>query len=244
MTKKIRVQEAALTGTERKEFVQEMFDSVAEKYDKLNHILSLGVDIIWRKRASKLLKLSAGDSHLDLACGTGDFAVEVYQRYRIPVVASDFSKEMLKYAEIKFKNKFDTEELKTEWADAEDLPFEDNSFTAVTIGFGIRNFGDKQKALDEIFRVLKQSGRLVILEFSTIRTPVIGKVFEFYFKHILPRIASLFTKNKKAYTYLPDSVDTFPDQKSFCKLMEQSGFQNVYYKNYHFGIASVFYGEK
>jgi demethylmenaquinone methyltransferase / 2-methoxy-6-polyprenyl-1,4-benzoquinol methylase len=244
MTKKLRVQEAALQGEERKEFVREMFDSVAEKYDLLNHVLSMGIDVVWRKRATKLLKLVKGDSHLDLACGTGDFAIEVFKTYQVPVIASDFSNEMLKHADIKFKNKFNSENLTTKWADAEDLPFDDNSFTGVTIGFGIRNFGDKEKSLTEIFRVLKKSGRLVILEFSTIRTPIIGKIFELYFKYILPRIASLFTANKKAYTYLPDSVDTFPDQNSFCKMIELAGFQKVHYKNYHFGIASVFYGEK
>lgn len=244
MGKELRIKEAALNGDERKKYVREMFDSIAGRYDFLNHFLSLGIDILWRKRATKLLKLSQGDKHLDLACGTGDFAIEVHKKYDVDVIAGDFSEEMLKFAEEKFKKASFTGSLKTEWVDAENIPFEDNTFNAVTIGFGIRNFGDKKKALREIHRVLKDKGKLIILEFSTIRTPVLGKLFEIYFKYILPGIASLFSKNKTAYTYLPDSVEMFPDQNKFCNMMKDASFQNVYFKNYHFGIASVFYGEK
>jgi demethylmenaquinone methyltransferase/2-methoxy-6-polyprenyl-1,4-benzoquinol methylase len=239
---KVRIKEAEVFGDERKKYVTKMFDSVAKNYDFLNHLLSGGIDILWRKRAVRQLSLTENEKHLDLACGTGDFAIEVQKKFSCHVTGADISTEMLAIAREKTKEKMANFEFLH--ADAENLPFEDNTFSSVTIGFGIRNFGDKAKALREILRILKPQGKLVILEFSKIRTPIIGALFDFYFRNILPKIGALFSDDKYAYTYLPDSVNTFPNQPDFTKLMTDQGFQNAYYKNYTFGIATLFYAEK
>lgn len=244
MSLRVKVDAANFTGEERKKYVTRMFDGIAEKYDFLNHVLSFGVDIIWRKKATKRFEFKNDHIHLDLATGTGDFAFEVAKNNVQKVIGLDISSEMIKIAnskKLKFKAKVDFDFMT---GDAENLPFEDNSINTVSIGFGIRNFGNKKKALDEIFRVLKKDGQLVILEFAKNRTFLIGPLFNFYFKHILPKIGSLFSKDKEAYAYLPDSVETFPSQDEFKALIKSSGFNKVLFKNYSFGISTMFYGQK
>jgi len=239
---KIRIKEANYEGEKRKKYVTKMFDSVAKNYDFLNHFLSLGIDIRWRKKATRLLHLQREDNHLDIASGTGDFAFEVKKKYSARVIGSDISNGMLKVA-LKKASKKNLDVIFCE-SDAENLPFSKNSFSSVSIGFGIRNFGDKKKALQEIHTVLQPKGKLVILEFSKNRTPIIGKLFYFYFKYILPKIGAFFSSDKEAYTYLPDSVETFPVQEEFIQLMKETRYIKTYYKNLLFGICTLFYGEK
>lgn len=240
----IRIKEAGISGEERKEYVTKMFNSVARRYDFLNHFLSGGIDILWRKKAAKRLTLKPESKHLDLATGTGDFAIEIYNRFGCEVHGSDISDGMLEIGKQKITAMGKSDKIFLSLADAENIPFDENTFDSVTIGFGIRNFGDKEKALREILRVLKPSGKLVILEFSKIRTPIIGSLFDFYFKHILPKIGALFSDDKEAYTYLPDSVNTFPAQPDFVLMLSEQGFTNAGYKNLSFGISSIFWGEK
>lgn len=245
MSSKIKIEAANFKGESRKKYVTHMFDSIAEKYDFLNHVLSFGVDILWRKRAVKLIDIKQNHTHLDLATGTGDFAFEVAKNdYVKKIVGLDISTEMIKFANIKNQKNINSNKIEFIVGDAEKLPFEDSSLDSVSISFGIRNFGNQEQSLKDIHRVLKPNGQLIILEFAKNKTPIIGILFNFYFKYVLPKIGALLSKDKEAYTYLPDSVETFPSQNEFLKLIEDSGFATCYYKNYTFGISTLFYGQK
>ena len=244
MNQKIKIDAANYSGDDRKQYVTRMFDGIAEKYDFLNHVLSFGIDILWRKKATKRIHFKPNHHHLDLATGTGDFAFEIASYDPEKIVGLDISKEMIKIANHKKESKNDKTKFEFLIGDAENLPFEDQSFHSVSIGFGIRNFGDKHKALKEIHRILKENGQLIILEFAKNRTPIIGSLFNFYFKNILPKIGAFFSKDKEAYRYLPDSVETFPTQDEFKDLIKSAGFSTVRYKNYSFGISTLFYAEK
>lgn len=239
---KVKIDAATFSGEERKTYVTAMFNSIADNYDFLNHVLSGGIDILWRKKAAKQLKLNSLAHHLDIATGTGDFAFEIEQRYKCSVDGLDISKEMLKVAEQK-REKRGVSNITFRLGDGEKLPYEDEMFESATIAFGIRNFGNREQALEEIHRVLKPGGKLIILEFAKNRTFVIGKLFELYFKYVLPKIGAFFSKDKEAYTYLPDSVNSFMTQEEFTAMM-QNQFNSATFKNLSFGIATMFIAEK
>lgn len=241
-TDRLNVEAAGFEGDERKTYVRRMFDSIAGTYDSLNHILSGGFDIIWRKRAAKRLTLSADMKHLDLATGTGDFAFEIKRRFDCNVTGIDISQNMLNIAEQK-KARRDVQGITFINGDAEQLPFPDQSFHSVSIGFGIRNFGDKKAALKEIKRVLKPGGRLIILEFAKNRTPIVGDLMDFYFRRILPLIGRMLSKHKDAYMYLPESVNTFMTQAEFTAAIAVE-FSNASYKNFMFGICTLFIADR
>jgi demethylmenaquinone methyltransferase/2-methoxy-6-polyprenyl-1,4-benzoquinol methylase len=239
---KVKVAAAEYSGIDRKKYVTGMFDSIADNYDFLNHFLSGGIDILWRKRAAKRLKLTEESVHLDIATGTGDFAFEIENRYKCAVHGLDISKEMLKVAETK-KQKRNKSNIFFTLGDGEKLPYEANYFDSVTIAFGIRNFGNREQALEEIHRVLKQDGQLSILEFAKNRTFVIGRLFEFYFKHILPKVGAMFSKDKEAYTYLPESVNSFMTQQDFTAMLKDQ-FRVASFRNFTFGICTLFEARK
>ncbi len=223
--------------------IQAMFDDIAPRYDFLNHFLSLNIDKIWRKKLVRMLKNNAPQSILDLAAGTCDLSIALARLHPQKIVAADLSSAMLAVGQKKITQKGLSPLITTQTACAEQLPFSDNTFDACTIGFGIRNFEDPQKGLDEILRVLKPNGRLLILEFSKSQG-LFSPLFRFYFKNILPLLGKIISKNASAYTYLPDSVQEFPSGKDFLALMEKSGFKNTSARSLTLGIASIYSGEK
>jgi len=225
--------------------VREMFSGIATKYDFLNHFLSVNVDKRWRKLVSRKLKdvlENAEAQVLDVACGTGDLSLELQKAGKAKVFGTDFCRPMLEIA----YDKNDKNDLNIPYieADGMNLSFADESFDAVTIAFGLRNFSNWQAGLRELHRVLKTGGKLVILEFSTPIIPGFRQAFQFYFSYILPRIGGAVSGSRGAYEYLPDSVSRFPDQKNLAKMMRETGFSDVEYKNLTGGIAAIHSGVK
>ncbi len=227
------------------EAVREMFSGIATKYDFLNHFLSGNIDRKWRKLVAKKLKsvLENPDALvLDVACGTGDLSLELQRNARAKVIGTDFCRPML---DIAFdKNDKSTTKIPYLEADGMNLSFADETFDAVTIAFGLRNFSNWQNGLIELRRVLKTGGKLAILEFSTPLIPGFRQAFQFYFSSILPRIGGIVSGSRGAYEYLPDSVARFPDQKNLAKMMQETGFAEVEYKNLTGGIAALHTGIK
>jgi demethylmenaquinone methyltransferase / 2-methoxy-6-polyprenyl-1,4-benzoquinol methylase len=225
--------------------VREMFSGIAKKYDFLNHFLSVNTDKRWRRLVSKKLKdiLDREDALvLDVACGTGDLSVELQTSGKASVIGTDFCRPMLEIAFDKNdKNKTSIPYIE---ADGMNLSFADNTFDAVTIAFGLRNFSNWQDGLVELHRILKKGGRLAILEFTTPVVPGFKQIFNLYFTQILPRIGGAVSGSRGAYEYLPDSVSRFPDQKGLVKMLEQTGFSDVEYKNLTGGIAALHTGTK
>lgn len=225
--------------------VREMFSGIAKKYDFLNHFLSVNTDKRWRRLVSKKLKdvLEREDALvLDVACGTGDLSVELQTSGKAKVVGTDFCRPML---EIAFdKNNKNKTSIPYIEADGMNLSFADETFDAVTIAFGLRNFSNWEDGLVELHRILKKGGKLAILEFSTPVVPGFKQVFNLYFTQLLPRIGGAVSGSRGAYEYLPDSVSRFPDQKGLAKMMEATGFSEVEYKNLTGGIAALHIGTK
>ena len=225
--------------------VREMFSGIAKKYDFLNHFLSVNTDKRWRRLVSKKLKdiLDREDALvLDVACGTGDLSVELQTAGKASVIGTDFCRPMLEIAFDKNdKNKTSIPYIE---ADGMNLSFSDDTFDAVTIAFGLRNFSNWQDGLVELHRILKKGGRLAILEFTTPVVPGFKQIFNLYFTQILPRIGGAVSGSRGAYEYLPDSVSRFPDQKGLVKMMQQTGFADVEYKNLTGGIAALHTGTK
>ena len=229
----------------KKKQVAEMFDNIAYKYDFLNHFLSMNIDKIWRRKSIRLLEKSKPGKILDVATGTGDFAVEIYKRLKPKmIIGIDMSTGMLKVGEEKVKKKKLSEIIEFLEGDSENIKFPDNSFDAVTVAFGVRNFENLQKGINEMYRVLKPGGEVVVLEFSRPENFPVKQLYNFYFKRILPTVGSLFSKDMSAYTYLPASVDAFPYGKKFVDKMKEAGFKNIKEKKFTFGISSVYYGQK
>lgn len=228
----------------KKQNVRQMFDAIAGTYDFLNHLLSFGIDIYWRKKAVGLLKLSHPLKILDIATGTGDFAIEAVKLNPQKIIGIDISEKMLSIAKEKIRKLHLEGKIKFQLADCENLPFKNNSFDAVTVGFGVRNFENLDKGLKEMHRVLKKDGKIVILEFSKPKAFPIKNIFNFYFKNILPFIGKFISKNREAYAYLPQSVQKFPDGEDFLKIMKKIGFLNPKQIKLTFGIASIYIGGK
>jgi len=225
--------------------VREMFSGIAKRYDFLNHFLSVNTDKRWRRLVSKKLKdvLDREEALvLDVACGTGDLSVELQTKGKAKVIGTDFCRPML---EIAFdKNAKNQTAIPYIEADGMNLSFADNTFDAVTIAFGLRNFSNWQDGLVELHRILKKGGKLAILEFTTPVVPGFKQIFNLYFTQILPRIGGAVSGSRGAYEYLPDSVQKFPDQKGLVKMMQETGFSDVEYKNLTGGIAALHIGTK
>jgi len=233
------------TDTGKKQQVANMFNNISKKYDFLNRILSFGIDKIWRRKAINTLKDLNPQVILDVATGTGDFAFEAI-RILNPrkVVGVDISEGMLAIAQEKILERKLSEQFNVQIGDSEQLGFADETFDAVTVAFGVRNFENLQEGLNDICRVLRPNGKAVILEFSNPRTFPIKQFYSFYSKYILPQIGKIFSKDSRAYTYLPESIVQFPDGRDFTDLLLKAGFKNAVSKPQTFGICTIYIGTK
>lgn len=228
----------------KKEEVATMFNNISAKYDFLNHFLSLGIDKLWRKKAIKMLGEVKPKRILDIATGTGDFAIESLKLNPEEVIGIDISAGMLdKGREKMVKRKID-HIITMKLGDSEDLPFEDNYFDGLTVGFGVRNFEHLENGLSEMLRVVRPGGKLIILEFSKPKKFPIKQGFNFYSKNIIPILGKTISKDAKAYTYLPESVAAFPEGRDFETILEKLGYKEVKSTLVSGGIATIYSGLK
>jgi demethylmenaquinone methyltransferase/2-methoxy-6-polyprenyl-1,4-benzoquinol methylase len=220
-----------------------MFDSIAPRYDLLNRVLSLGIDQRWRTQAIRLLEPDEPRRIVDVATGTADLAIKA-ERLLHPreVVGVDLSAEMLRFGREKLDRRGLTPRVTLQQADAETLPFAEGDFDAALVAFGVRNFEDLDAGLQEIARVLRPGGALVVLEFSHPRQAPIKQLYRFYSRHILPRIGGAISQNNGAYQYLPESVAAFPDGPDFLARMEAAGYRDLLWQPLTFGVASLYKG--
>lgn len=228
----------------KKKQVAEMFNNISHKYDFLNHFLSGGIDILWRKKAVKILAKSKPKLILDVACGTGDFAIECVKLNPDKIYGVDISSGMLEVGKKKIKKRGLENLLEFKLGDGEKLDFEDNTFDAITVAFGVRNFENLEAGLKDMLRVLKPSGKVVVLEFSTPTKFPMKQLYSFYFKNILPIMGKMVSKDDTAYTYLPESVAAFPDGDKFLEVLSKLGYKNSKCKPLTFGISSIYTAEK
>ena len=225
--------------------ISSMFSSIAPRYDLLNRLLSLGFDRCWRRFAVNQLPKSENAKFLDVATGTCDVALEIVKRYPdAKVVGVDFSEGMLELGREKVKKAGLQDRIEVRFADVTSLPFEDNTFDASIIAFGIRNVQDYRKGIEELGRVLKSGGKVVILEFTSIQNRFFRRPYRFYITKILPLIGEIISGKKGAYKYLPSSMLDFPGPEEFKKTIEEAGLQDVKYYKLTFGITAVHVGTK
>jgi demethylmenaquinone methyltransferase / 2-methoxy-6-polyprenyl-1,4-benzoquinol methylase len=232
-------------GGTKKEQVADMFNNISKTYDFLNHFLSLGIDTIWRKKAIKELKNDKPGLILDVATGTGDFAFEALRILKPEkIIGVDISRGMLDVAEQKIAHRKMGDRFEVKLGDSEKLPFAANEFDAVTVAYGVRNFENLEFGLADMQRVLKPGGKAVVLEFSKPKVFPVKQLYNFYFNYITPGIGKLFSKDARAYSYLPESVAAFPDGDAFILLMQKVGFKNTKCRPLAFGICSIYTGVK
>lgn len=222
-----------------------MFDNISPTYDFLNHFLSFGIDVIWRKKAIRALQTIQPQQLLDVATGTGDFALEAIKTLKpAKVIGVDISRGMLDVAKDKIAKKGLEGQFEVLLGDSENLPFPQHTFDAVTVAFGVRNFENLEKGLADICRVLKPGGKAVILEFSKPKKFPIKQLYGFYSHRVLPFIGKVFSKDSRAYTYLPESVAQFPDGKDFTDILSRVGFSETACRPQTFGICTIYIGTK
>ena len=222
-----------------------MFDRISPKYDALNHLLSLNIDKVWRRKTAKVVAKKHPKAILDLATGTADLAIALAKRNpKAHIIGMDISEKMMETGKAKIAKQGLENQVELRYGDAAKLPFEDNSFDAVTVAFGVRNFEDLGQGLSEIRRVLKPHGQTVILEFSLPERFPIKQLYKLYFKHILPKIGRIVSKDENAYTYLPVSVEKFPKPKAFCNLLASNGLKNSKAKRLSCGVATLYVATK
>lgn len=228
----------------KKQQVTEMFDNIAPTYDTLNHSLSLGIDILWRRKAIRALAPYKPEIVLDIATGTGDFAVEAMRLHPKKVIGLDISPGMLEVGKKKVAMRGHAATIDMILGDSEDLPFENDSIGAITVGFGVRNFEHLEVGLGEMLRVLKPGGAAVILEPSVPKRFPMKQIFTFYFKRILPFFGRLVSGDKRAYTYLPESVGAFPHGQDFVAICKKVGYRKCSYQPLSLGICAFYLIEK
>lgn len=229
----------------KKKQVENMFDKIAFRYDFLNRFLSAGIDVGWRKKAIKQLIPIHPKNILDVATGTGDFAITSYEILRPEKITGiDISDGMLEIGRKKIAKAGLENSIKLINGDSEAILFDDNSFDAVTVAFGVRNFENLEKGLSEIKRVLKPGGKLIVLECTKPSLPVIKQLYNFYMKFVTPKIGKIIAKNNEAYQYLNDSVLQFPEKESFIQILNQSDYRNAFYKTLTLGICTIYCAEK
>ncbi len=221
--------------SDKKTQVKNMFDNIAGRYDFLNHFLSFGLDIYWRKKALKLTGLNSESILLDVACGTGDVAIEAKKLGVQKIYGADFSLNMLKL----FEKKSDWTNGNLVQMVAEKIPIKDESVTNITVAFGVRNFYDIQEGFNSFYRILKPNGKATVIEFRMPSNILIKSIYKFYFKNILPFLGGIISGDKAAYTYLPDSVEEFDEKINLGKLLINSGFSEIKKYNFTFGTVQV-----
>lgn len=226
--------------TSKKRQVEEMFNDISPKYDLLNHLLSANIDKLWRNRVVRMLEQKQPKTIIDIATGTADFALAASYIKNCIITGIDISEGMLEVGREKINKKGLNDRIKLVKADSENLPFEQDSFDAAIVGFGVRNFETLKKGLSEIFRVLKPGGEFYVLEFSRPSKTPVKQFYRFYFTRILPLVGGIISKNRNAYTYLPESVNEFPDGVNFLSILAETGFTETQYFEQTFGIATIY----
>ncbi|NER18668.1 bifunctional demethylmenaquinone methyltransferase/2-methoxy-6-polyprenyl-1,4-benzoquinol methylase UbiE [Spongiivirga citrea] len=232
------------SDSSKKEQVTEMFDTISTKYDGLNRVISFGIDVKWRKKVVALVKETKPESVLDIATGTGDLIISMAETGATKLVGLDISPGMLEVGKQKIATQGLSDKIDMIIGDSEQMPFDDNSFEAITVAFGVRNFENLEKGLAEILRVLKPKGRLVILETSVPTKTPYKQGFYLHSKLILPTVGKLFSKDKTAYTYLSKSAAAFPHGKAFNNILEKIGFIAIENKPQTFGVATIYTASK
>lgn len=228
----------------KKEQVAGMFDRIAGRYDFLNHFLSMGIDKGWRKKAIRTLSSIQPKKILDVATGTGDLAIAALVLQPEHITGVDISEGMMEIGRKKLAEKGLSDKITLLYGDSEALPFETQTFDAITCAYGVRNFEHLEKGMEQMSRVLRPGGRVAILEFSQPKKFPVKQLYRFYFRYILPFLGKRVSKDATAYTYLPESVAAFPEGTAFCKIMERSGFVQVKARPLTFGITTLYTGEK
>jgi demethylmenaquinone methyltransferase/2-methoxy-6-polyprenyl-1,4-benzoquinol methylase len=227
--------------------VRQMFGSIAPHYDRMNHLLSMNIDRYWRWRTVRAVRPTGSDPILDICTGTGDlaFAFLKHTSGKAPVVAADFCREMLEIGCLKQRQVSHSDQIRFMEADAQALPFADNTFQVVSVAFGLRNVADTDQGLREMVRVCRPAGRVAVLEFSTPRRQPIKAIYGWYFRHVLPRLGQWLARNDhEAYSYLPESVQEFFEGSALVERMRAAGLCNVRYHALTMGIATLYVGEK
>lgn len=220
--------------------VEAMFDNIAHKYDFLNHFLSANIDKLWRKKVVKAVAASNPSKVLDVATGTADLAIALSKYCSAETTGIDISRKMLDVGQDKLNTRKLSTQIKLMQADSENLPFDDETFDAVMVAFGVRNFEDLDRGLSEMYRVTRKGGMVAVLEFSKPKKFPIKQLYNFYFKNILPVLGKLFSKDRGAYTYLPESVNLFPEGKAFIDRLSAAGYSSIEQKRLTFGIATIY----
>lgn len=226
--------------SEKKNQVKKIFDNIASRYDFLNHFLSFGLDFYWRKKALKLTDLNSSSILLDVACGTGDVAIQAKKMGVQKIYGADFSHNMLRLFDKKSKWIYGNLVQMV----AEKIPFKDESVTNITVAFGVRNFYDIQEGFNSFHRILKPEGKVTIIEFRMPSNKIIRSLYRFYFKNILPVLGGIISGDKAAYTYLPDSVEEFDEKINLISLLTNSGFREIKKFNFTFETVQVLIAQK
>ena len=230
----------------KKEQVEQMFDNIAPTYDKLNHIMSLNIDRVWRRRVMRIVRRAKAHKIMDVATGTGDLAIAMAKRVdRTQILGVDLSEEMLAVARAKVRKQGLEERIMLEKGDAENLVMvADESVDAVTVAFGVRNFENMEQGLRELYRTIKHGGKLVVLEFSMPKNRLVRWIYRQYAHRLLPYVGGMISKDRRAYTYLPDSVEEFPAPEKFAQILKDVGFSKVRLRRQSFGIAYIYEATK
>lgn len=232
------------SNLDKKKQVEQMFDKISGNYDGLNRVISMGTDVKWRKKVIAMVKAENPKSILDIATGTGDLAIQMADSNADKIVGLDLSEGMLKVGRKKIENKNLQDKIEMIQGDSEALPFEDNSFDAITVAFGVRNFENLEKGLSEIHRVLNPGGIFVVLETSVPTKFPFKQGYKLYSGYILPLIGKAFSKDKEAYSYLSKSAASFPYGEAFNNILKKTGFINVDHQPQTFGVATIYKGSK
>jgi demethylmenaquinone methyltransferase/2-methoxy-6-polyprenyl-1,4-benzoquinol methylase len=232
-------------NADRKVMVESMFDSIAWRYDFLNHFLSFGIDRLWRRKAVRIISRHYQNPEIiDVATGTGDLAITAMKINPSKITGIDISQNMLAIGREKIRKKGFSDKIELKSGDSENIPFGADHFDVAMVAFGVRNFADPLKGLTEMRRVLRDNGMILVLEFSKPSGYLFRTIYHFYFRNILPFVGKLFSKDKAAYTYLPDSVYKFPDNEAFLQLLKDAGFSDTRQVKLTGGVASIYTGLK